>query len=311
MASLWRRLFAFLLDSLLLGVVGSCLGLVAYDGLANIGGWGLAIGFAIALAYFAAMDSVVFGGQSVGKRVAKIKVTTAAGVPLSVAASALRFSILGIPYFLNGAPVDFRTTVSWPAIVLSLLVFGAGISIVYLFLFNRGTRQSLHDLAVGAYVVAADTAGPVGEPKAVWRVHFVVVSAIFLATMLAPLLLAKLANVEPFVTLRSLQGALQNVQAVRHATLTSGVHKFVSSTQGTTTRHVLAARIVLSQRISAYDALANQLAQIILQEGPAAEKMDSITISISYGFDIGIASAWRTQNYSFSPAQWRTRLGPR
>ena len=34
-------------------------------------------------------------------------------------------------------------------------------------------------------------------------------------------------------------------------------------------------------------------------------------LSLAYGYDIGIASAWQSQNFAYSPAQWRGRLTPK
>jgi hypothetical protein len=51
-------------------------------------------------------------------------------------------------------------------------------------------------------------------------------------------------------------------------------------------------------------------AQITLDRSPAADKEDLITVSIGYGYDIGIASAWSNHNYPYSPARWRRRLAP-
>jgi uncharacterized RDD family membrane protein YckC len=156
----WRRLFAFLLDGLLLGAFGACLGLVAYDRLAALGDWGRAVGFAIALVYFGAMDSELSGGQTLGKRILGVKVIRANGAPLSVSASTLRATIFCVPYFLNGTSIEAGVVTSW---LVSFLVFGVGVSIVYLLLFNRQTRQSLHDLAVGAHVVSNKTGDSVSR----------------------------------------------------------------------------------------------------------------------------------------------------
>jgi hypothetical protein len=45
-----------------------------------------------------------------------------------------------------------------------------------------------------------------------------------------------------------------------------------------------------SRRVADLDALANECAQITLDRDPAADKEDLITVSIGYGYDIGIAS---------------------
>jgi hypothetical protein len=105
----------------------------------------------------------------------------------------------------------------------------------------------------------------------------------------------------------SVQQGLQQEPGVRHATASIGVNKFVSSNQGATTTHIFSSRILLSKRITDLNSLANRLARIILDRYPSAETEDVIALSITYGYDIGIASAWRSQNFSFSPAEWRKR----
>jgi hypothetical protein len=187
------------------------------------------------------------------------------------------------------------------------LVFGVGLSIVYLLLFNRRTRQSLHDLAVGAYVVPTKVAGPIGDSGRISSVHVGVVGLILTATLVLPYLAQRLASAEPFVELLSVQQALQQEPGVRHATASVGVSKFVSSNKGATTTHTFSSRISLSRRVTDLDSLANRLARIIEDRDPAADKEDVIAISIVYGYDIGIASAWQGKNFTFLPEQWRER----
>ena len=179
-AGFWRRLFAFILDVLVLGVFGACLGLVSYDYLASVGGWGRILGFVIALTYLGVMNSRIFGGRTLGKMAMKIKVVSSNGAPLNVVTSFCRSGIICVPYFLNGAPFYVDLLRSWFGIVLTLLVFGVGLSIVYLFIFNRRTRQSLHDLAVGSYVVKTEAGTAPLLLGAPWRGHFVVVAVIMI-----------------------------------------------------------------------------------------------------------------------------------
>ena len=268
-AGFWRRLFAFCLDGLFLGLFGACIGLVAYDRLAALGDWGRAVGFAIALVYFGVMDSELSGGQTPGKRILAIKVVTANGAPLSVSASTLRATIFCVPYFLNGSFIDAGVITSW---LVTFLVFGVGVSIAHLLLFNRLTRQSLHDLAVGSYVVSNKSADLIVETKRVWPVHFGAVGLILTASLTLPYFAQRLESSVPFAALLSVQQALQQDPDVRHATA------------------------------------AVRLARIILDRDPSAEKENQIAISIRYGYDIGIASAWRRRVFAFSPDQWRKRL---
>jgi uncharacterized RDD family membrane protein YckC len=306
-AGFWRRLFAFCLDGLLLGALGAGIGLLAFDALVALEDWGRAVGFAIALIYFAAADSRLFAGRTFGKWLVGIKVVAAYGAPLSVGASALRATVFCVPYFLNGAFIDVGTSAVWMWILLSFLVFGVGISIVYLLIFNRRTRQSLHDLAVGAYVVSDKSRGPIGGTR-IWSGQFGVVGAILLASIVLPYLSKRLANSAPFSELLAVQQGLQQEPEVRRVSVFTGVNSFFSSKRGSTTTHILSSKIFVSKQVPDLDALANRSAQIILDRDPSAEKEDRIAISIIYGYDIGIASSWRSRDFAFSPQQWRSRI---
>src|SRR5437016_12192213 len=112
-AGFWRRLLAFMIDVLIIGVVGFILGLIFFERFVELGGWGRIIGFVIALLYFGLMNSAVSDGQTIGKRLTKIRVAKATGEPLGISESFLRFTIIGIPFFLNGAPIQSEVLSSW------------------------------------------------------------------------------------------------------------------------------------------------------------------------------------------------------
>jgi uncharacterized RDD family membrane protein YckC len=304
-ANLWRRLFAFLLDGILLGLLGAGLGLIAFDRLVALGDRGRAIGFAIALVYFGVMDSKLSGGQSLGKRILEIKVVTGSGAPLSVRASTLRAAIFCVPYFLNGVFVDPSANISW---LLVFLVFGVGISIGYLLLFNRRTRQSLHDLAAGAYVVYRRDNQPVGATLRIWPVHLGVVGLILATALVLPFFTQRLAASASFSELASIQQGLQKEPDVWHAAVSIGVTKAFRTGQATTTTHVCSAQIFFSTPVSNSDPLADRAVQIMLNRDPSITKLDEIAVTIIYGYDIGIASAWRSKTLALSPRQWRQRI---
>ena len=64
----WRRVGAFLIDSVILGVVGLVLGLFFSQQFVELGDWGRAIGFPIAAIYFAILNSRIGNGQTIGDR---------------------------------------------------------------------------------------------------------------------------------------------------------------------------------------------------------------------------------------------------
>src|SRR5476649_1025783 len=152
-AGFWRRAVAFLVDGLILGLIGYGLGLVLFDTFVAMGPWGRVVGFGVAMAYFVAQESGRGGGQSLGKRLLRIRVVDAQGRVLSPARSVARFTVFGVPYFLNGAELPMGVMTFAGGVPAALVVLGGLLALTYLLVFNRRTRQSLHDLAVGAFVV--------------------------------------------------------------------------------------------------------------------------------------------------------------
>ena len=172
-AGFWRRVFAFFIDALLLGVLGAVAGWPLGDEFARLGPWGRAVGFAVALIYFGAANSRLTGGQTLGKHLCKIKVVDRSGSPISVSKAVLRFLPLGAVWFLNNMQLPGAALSSIWLCLVSIAVFGIGLSILYFYIFNRKSRQSLHDLLVGSYVVSAEASRPV-PASAPWIVHVVV-----------------------------------------------------------------------------------------------------------------------------------------
>jgi uncharacterized RDD family membrane protein YckC len=303
----WRRLAAFAIDGILLGVAGWVLGFAFYDSLAATGAWGRAIGFCIALVYFSVMNSRLCGGQTLGKMVMGIRVVGRDGAPLAFPVSLGRSAIFCAPYFLNNAPLPAELLMSWLASVLTLLIFGVGGSIIYLLIFNRRTRQGLHDLIVGSYVVRTNVAGAPGVAMPVWRVHVAIAGAMMVVAALVPMFTGQLARIEPFVSLLAVQRTLSSEPGIRYATVQVSNSVLVNG-DGSKTTTGFTARVVMASDAIDREVLANRIAQIALDGYPPAGGKAFLAISLSYGYDIGIASAWRSREFAFSPAQWRQRI---
>src|SRR5580704_3627527 len=86
-AGFWRRLLALVIDQLVLGFLGFCLGLILYDYFAALGGLGRTIGFVIATAYLGVRNSRICDGQTIGKSLMKIRVVDGDGKTLPIGKS--------------------------------------------------------------------------------------------------------------------------------------------------------------------------------------------------------------------------------
>ncbi|MAM86187.1 RDD family protein [Allohahella sp. A8] len=300
-SSFWRRTGALIIDTLVLGAFGFILGLYFEGYFVQIGGWGRLVGFSIALVYFGILNSSISGGQTVGKKIFDIKVVNVKNNSISLSRSVVRYLILATPFALNGARLPDEITFSLVFYIISMIVFGGALSILYLYIFNRTTRQSLHDLFVGTYVVHANVEKQ--EPGKVWNVHLIVVGLLLLAAAVTPALTSQLVESEPFKGMLPVQSAISNDPAVSYATLFVGSSTFsATNNDPKTTSYIRSQAFLKSDDVSDSD-LARRLAAIIVANYPQALQKDMIQINLTYGYDIGITSSWSSNAYNFNPLE--------
>ncbi|AJR05389.1 RDD family protein [Photobacterium gaetbulicola] len=297
----WRRLGAFFIDLSLLGLVGFLLGTMFANTFVQLADWGRLIGFFILLTYFGVMNSERCHGQTVGKKLLKIKVVDASNSSISLAKSLLRYSFIAIPFSLNGLQVTNELLLSYIKYPLSLILIGGFFSLGYLFVFNRNTRQSVHDLLTGTFVVNL-----VAEPHktaAVWKPHFVVVIAILAAAALLPATAPDIESSPSYRGLLEAQQAVSSHVSVRYATVTEGSLIVSHSGEGSKTTSYVNVQALLGNNTVNDESFAQNLATTIIASYPEALEKDLINVSLSYGYSIVIWSSWRTFNYSFTPEQ--------
>lgn len=299
----WRRVGAFSIDAIVLGIFGLLLGLFFSQQFAELGGWGRAIGFLIAGIYFVIFNSHIGGGQTIGKRAFKIQVVDKTGELLNLPKSALRYSIIGVPYFLNGAMIPESILYPIGFFLLSLLVFGFGLSIVYLLVFNRKTRQSLHDIIAGTYVVCknVDSAATI---KPIWAVHFAICGIIMVLALLAPIFIGRLSRNDFFSELIRTREQIQKLPQVVYATIQDGRSTFSPINGESKITTYLSTQVLIKHQNIEDEKLASKIASIILETHKEATQRNLIQVVLTYGYDIGIASKWKSNRISFAPEYW-------
>jgi uncharacterized RDD family membrane protein YckC len=301
-ANFWRRIGALFIDTLILGLVGFLLGLALESTFVQLGGWGRFIGFVIALVYFGAMNSKLFDGQTIGKRLLNLRVVDSENQTISLLRSTLRYIVFATPFSLNGAQFSNEAMLSFLMYPLSLIIFGGLLSIIYLYIFNRVTRQSLHDLAVGTFVVNASIERQ--EVGKVWKTHLVVVAVLFVAAAIVPAFTGKLAQNEPFKDMLAVQSALSNLPGINHAAVTISTTTFSSEKEETKTTSYVTAQAVLSSNNVSDVELARKLAAIVVKNYPETMNKDALRITLTYGYDIGIWSQWSNHTHDFNPGEF-------
>ena len=306
-AGFWKRLFALLIDLLILSGVGFLLGLFFESTFVEIGNLGKLMGFAIALSYFGVMNSQIAKGQTIGKRIVKIQVVDAEGSHINILKSLLRYSVLSIPFFLNGTYISFESDLINLDYFILPIVLGGTLSISYLYLFNRSTRQSLHDLAVGSYVVNSEST--VIAIYSIWKPHLAVVAAFYFALAAAPVFLedtfSELAKSIPIKEMAITQEILSSEPLVKSVSVMDRTSTISSSVHGESTANYTNIHIYLMANDVANPVLAERYAQIVVDSNVEAINKDSMYITLSYGFDIGIWSQWYSHTHEFNPAELR------
>lgn len=298
-AGFWYRVGAFLLDGLALGLFGFLLGLVFFEQFARLGSWGRLLGFGISLAYFGILNSRIGRGQSLGKRALNIEVVDRDGAHIGFGRSCLRYTVLGTPFFLNGVVSDPGTL----GYTLGLVIFLGGTAILYLIVFNRRTRQSLHDLLCDTYVVKTGGGGAVLAPP-VWRGHYVAVAVLCVVILGGTFAVVRLMDSPAFSGLFAVQQKIHATGVYVPASVMVG-KSFSKSVGGNSSEtHYVSVTVRMKRRPTNHIADATRVAAIVLSEFPTAREKDVIVVSIVYGYDIGIARSWLSQSFRYAPADW-------
>ncbi len=308
----WRRLFAFIIDASMLGAFGFIAGKIFFDFFAGTGAYGRLIGFVVALLYFGLLNSSIAHGQTIGKRILKIRVVDRNRQTLSPARSLVRFLILGLPFFLNGAMIPPEIMLNtFASVLIGVMFFFLGGSIVYLYIFNNGTRQSLHDLVVGSYVIKTGSTQEMITPS-VWRGHFAVLGLIFAAVIVfTTIVVPGVMKTESFSRLYAVQKGIRDTGLVHAAAVSAGTIHIAKTDDGEnekTGNTYLSINAVLKERPTDYDRIINIFAFIVMDKYASVMEKDSLVVNVAYGYDIGISHSWIRQGKQLSPEEWKKQL---
>lgn len=300
-APFWRRIAALLVDVVALGVAFWIAGIFASRWFAALGPWGRLAGGAVGVAYFGFCGSSLAGGQTLGKRLARIAVRRRQGGNVPLGLSLVRATLLMLPATANKLALGSS---SWVVpTIATIVLFGLAPAMLYLFVFNRPTRQSVHDLAVASIVVREDQA-PENVQGTLWRPHLAIIAALLLgAAGLASLAFLKL---RPNVNLDALLAAQRQIAAVAD---TDSVEVLDNVTYGTGGRKTwISVSAMTYVKAADEERLAREIAKVVFRAVPGANTRDRIIINISSGYDVLFARWWRGQRWNYTPSQWQERV---
>jgi hypothetical protein len=120
--------------------------------------------------------------------------------------------------------------------------------------------------------------------------------------------LQQFTQAAPFASFAAL-GSIQETAHAQPGVRVAGATQGVNWSDGRSSTRLAVQLVVDSPDVDAV-ALSQRLAAVLLERHAQAREVDQLSITVAYGYDIGIASAWRTTGITLPPAQWREHIQP-
>ncbi|MBI3555242.1 MAG: RDD family protein [Deltaproteobacteria bacterium] len=310
----WRRIGAMLVDTIILGILGTGLGFLFKDQFVQMGDSGRLVGLGVILIYYGVMNSRIAGGQTLGKKLLGIRVSDGNGAGIAIWRSMARTLVYSVPLLLNGAHLHGEIFETAPAAyVLFLVIFVGNFGIFYFYAFNRRTRQSLHDLATGTFVVRASSDAVVSAPyQSIWWPHLAVFSVAVVGCILGTRHFENMAKGDNSMqALKDVSVELDKIPGISDSSVFVGATDFVQSGQGVKhsgEREWVRATVVLKIKPPSIADVQKQIARIVLAKYPDAINKNELTVIVSYGYNIGIAGSIENFKDSKKPGEWLDRM---
>jgi uncharacterized RDD family membrane protein YckC len=302
-AGFWRRLGAFALDMLLLAVAVHIVTFPFFSQLCRIGAWAPILGFFLVMPYYVLLNSRAANGQTLGKMMMHIQVVNESGGLVPVSATFLRYAVLYVPLFLSGLDLPVTRTPQAVQYLVFFLFGGMVLVTTYLLVCNRATRQGLHDMAAGTYVVRVEQPGAVRQTP-VWTGHWVIIFLLTLSTVCGAWYFSKLLN--KWVDMPALLEDLRAVERIPGVQSGAIVDQTSWSNGKRGTAYVVTANFTGDANQA--EILANAIASEILVRDPHVLHRDRLVITIVRGYNLGFARASVSHPFYDTPSGWQERL---
>ncbi|TKG93686.1 RDD family protein [Puteibacter caeruleilacunae] len=315
----WARVFSHLIDIIILGIFGTILGAFMGSIFSRMGENGKIVGFIIATVYLSLGNSKIFRGQTIGKKLLKLKVVDTNSNEISFTKSLFRTGLYLIPlFFINYIPPGFYDTSI--LVLAKQTVFGTFLLVFFVhFLVNNTTRQTICDQIFGTYVINTQ-AYQRQELEESQPVALIV--SCFLGFFV--LVIGLITSITQNVSSEALQGLTPIKEQINQLDdVNSSILKEVSASyaqfgvnDNVSNAKYLMVNLFVNEnhfRDKISDDIENikvvhDAIKIILKDYPEANNMDYIVITLTYGYNIGIARLSRSIHYSNTPLYWSKKV---
>ena len=299
-----RRFFAFLIDSLIIALFGKLLGLLLGDFFIELGNLGKIVGFIVVLFYFGIGNSKILNGQTVAKKLLKIHVVDKSSEAISVPKSFLRALPFAAYILLNGLPVSDSADL-YPSLILGTILFSIPVLESFFAIVNNKSLQSLHDMIAKTFVVSVKSEGNINITNqkvflyagAALPILILIVTLAGSATVSNKLIYV--TDMQKIISVASHELPISSISMYRNKTTTTSLN-------GETTQvkliEVTAAKINKDENDT---LLAMKIAKVIFDSGFKFEDGETLSVTIIYGYDIGIASSYVSSKFNDSIENWK------
>lgn len=301
-ANFWRRPLALGTDFLILGAIGFPLGEFWGDQFALLGSMGKLVGYTIALLYFSLFNSRFFQGQTLGKRLFGLVVVDKNRNFLSVHTTLLRSLLLLTPLLLAPffTPTPYRTMAV--STVINGLLVGWGSVIMYLYIFNRQTRQSLHDLLCGSFVIRKKLDAPLPVPQ-LSQLHKVIAVLILITAIASGGFVSRFGFGGQWEKLARLQAHFYQNPDVSSSNIRVGYERRWRQGQSENTRY-LDLDVYYKRKPEDFRSEVEKVWGEVHSFYTEPPPVDSIRITVAYGYDIGIARNFISYRQVKTISEW-------
>ncbi|RUT72838.1 RDD family protein [Ancylomarina longa] len=285
--SIFKRMLALFVDFLILGIIGYISGLFFEDFYVSLGKYGTLLGSTITIVYFSILQSSIGNGQTIGKKTIGAKVTDLKGGYLTLEKSFLRsfivfFPIMNVQLFSGGNKM---------LIIVMLLVLTIMAS-VYFILVNK-SRRCLHDILVASIVTKQDVTDiEIDEQNDRSTMKLIPLGLIVI-------LMIGMGIYQTFTenTISQLLAAKEKIENKNGVIAVNEVKSSTTTYTSTNKPSRTYSSIQISVRIDDKNEASNieskyfeDIYEIVKNEIPASQEMDGVTMTLYYGYNIGIAS---------------------
>ena len=300
LSKFWTRIWALLIDTIILGIFGFILGLIFKNFFISLGGNAKIIGWIISLVYFTILNSKINNGQTFGKKIMNIQVADIYGNTISLKTSFIRTLVLTLPFFLNGFRIPGTNLFSVVTIIQSIIIFTFGFGIIIFYIFNKQNRQSIHDIIAKTYVVQDYRNDEVtlmpkfGKlPLYILGGLFVIISAFTIYNFTNSTKVSKFISVYENILKQENISDASVFMNFKPLIDSSGTKHFIYTVTIKTNKNI-------EQKNDIDDNINNpelkQTVETFINSKVYESDKDILSVVVNSGFDIGIAK----QNYSFN-----------